>query len=87
MAGWLRWILGSITPPILLVCLRSIDLVGRPAAEDRVGSIVPVLASLPLSKALRKTHSYFSGPRPSIDMRISASFKALVKTKLVNCEP
>jgi hypothetical protein len=44
MAGWLRWNLGSITPPILLVCLRSIDLVGRPAAEDRVGSIGIIVA-------------------------------------------
>jgi len=45
-------------------------------------------------------HSYFSDrhsrsmktlsiqrPRPSIEMRISASFKVLVKAKLVNCEP
>ena len=39
MAAWLRWILGLITPPISPRCLRSIDLVGRPAAEDRVRSI------------------------------------------------
>jgi len=55
----LRWILGWITPQFLLVCVRSIDLVGRPAAEGRVGrsaSVVanpttdPGLASLPVSK-------------------------------------
>ena len=61
---------------------------------------IPDCASLPVSKALRNTHSYFSDrhnrsmktlsiqrPRPSIEMRMSASFSVLVKAKLVNCEP
>jgi hypothetical protein len=60
----------------------------------------PGSGSLPVSKALRKTHSYFSDrhsrsmktlstqrPRPSIEMRMPTSFKMLVKAKLVNCEP
>jgi hypothetical protein len=61
---------------------------------------MPVRASLPVSNAVRNTHSYLSDrhsrsmktlsiqrPRPSIEMRIPASRNVLVKAKLVNCEP
>ena len=44
MAAWLRSISGSIRPPISRPLLRSIDLVGRAAARDRVGSIGVVVA-------------------------------------------
>src|SRR5271169_3019192 len=44
MAAWLRWILVPLRRQFLLACLRSIDLIGRPAAEDRVGSIGVVVA-------------------------------------------
>ena len=46
MAAWLRWILGfwvRLRRQFLLVCLRSIDLVGRPSAEGRVWSIGVVI--------------------------------------------
>jgi hypothetical protein len=43
LAAWLRWILGSAASN-LLVCLRSIDFVGRPAAEGRVGPIGVVVS-------------------------------------------
>ena len=61
---------------------------------------MPLRALLPVSKALRKTHSYLrlrhsrsmktlsiQRPRPSIEMRMPASFSVVVKAKLVNCEP
>ena len=48
MAAWLRWNRVRLRRQFLLVCLRSIDLIGRPAAEDRVGSIGVVVVS-PLS--------------------------------------
>src|ERR1700691_3724744 len=79
---------------------------GHPATEDRVGPIGVVVSDptsdpgsrVPVSKAFRNTHSYFSDrhsrsmktlsiqmPRPSIEIRMSASFKVLVKAKLGNC--
>src|SRR5690606_40839023 len=61
---------------------------------------MPLRASLPVSKALRKTHSYLrlrhsrsmktlsiQRPRPSMEMRMPASFNVVVKAKLVNCDP
>ena len=61
---------------------------------------MPLRALLPVSKALRKTHSYLrlrhsrsmktlsiQRPRPSMEMRMPASFSVVVKAKLVNCEP
>src|SRR5690554_4744639 len=60
---------------------------------------MPRRASLPVSNALRKTHSYLrlrhsrsmktlsiQRPRPSIEMRMPAPFSVVVKAKLVNCE-
>jgi len=61
---------------------------------------MPLRAPLPVSKALRKTHSYLrlrhsrlmktlsiQRPRPSMEMRIPASFSVVVKAKLVNWLP
>jgi hypothetical protein len=68
------------------------DGVGRPAAEGECGRQrpMPALASLPVSKALKNTHLYLSDrhsrsintlfiqrPRPSIEMRMPSSLKAL----------
>ena len=61
---------------------------------------MPLRTSLPVSKALRKTHSYLrlrhsrsmktlsiQRPRPSMEMRMPASFNVVVKAKLVNWLP
>src|SRR6478752_1672877 len=61
---------------------------------------MPLRAALPVSKALRKTHSYLrlrhsrsmktlsiQRPRPSMETRIPASFNVVVKAKLVNWLP
>src|SRR6202167_5858939 len=43
MPAWLRWILVRLRRQFLLVCLCSIDLVGRPAGEGGVGSLCIVV--------------------------------------------
>ena len=61
---------------------------------------MPLRAALPVSKALRNTHSYLrlrhnrsmktlsiQRPRPSMEMRMPASLSVAVKAKRVNCAP
>ncbi len=74
----------------LLGCLRSIDLIGRPAAEDRVGPIGIVVADPPTDhcscrtaglEGIEVTHSYFNDRHSRSMKTLSARRRGSVRAR------
>jgi hypothetical protein len=64
------------------------DLFSSSAGPPSTAIVLKIPGGRRRTHALARTKTLsIQRPRPSIEMRMSASFKVLVKAKLVNCEP